>query len=177
MAFSVASLLASIGAVWFLTPLWTSVGGADLRLTTHDVLRKLLPYAAGIWVSNLLTNALHQSSQYMIKLLATADPGMGDELVGQFYSSRAVPMIMLTVAAYFSGVLLPYLSHDWEAGRRDAISKRLNLTLKVTAIFYSAASGLVLLGARSCSAGRLVIATTPDCRWCRGRWPTSPGPA
>ena len=44
-------------------------------------------------------------------------------------------------------MLLPHLSHDWEAGRRDQVSARMNLTLKLLGLLLFVGSIAILLSA------------------------------
>ena len=44
-------------------------------------------------------------------------------------------------------MILPHLSHDWEAGRRSEVSARMNLTLKLLGLLLFAGSIAILLAA------------------------------
>jgi O-antigen/teichoic acid export membrane protein len=65
-------------------------------------------------------------------------------LVGQYHASRIVPILFLSVADLLAGIVMPYLSHDWEAGARERVSERLNLVLKLTALVIIAGGVVVL---------------------------------
>ena len=67
--------------------------------------------------------------------------------VGYYHSSRVVPLLLISLADLLAGIVMPYLSHDWERGERRLVSDRLNLVLKLTALGMLAASVLILLGA------------------------------
>jgi polysaccharide transporter, PST family len=54
-------------------------------------------------------------------------------------------MLLASVATTLAGVALPHLSHDWEAGRKQAVADRINLMLKLLAIALTAGALVVLL--------------------------------
>jgi O-antigen/teichoic acid export membrane protein len=62
------------------------------------------------------------------------DPTTALQQVGHYHSSRLVPMLLVSFAGLLSGLVMPHMSHDWEAGRRDLVSDRLNFTLKLTGL-------------------------------------------
>ncbi len=108
---------------------------------------KLLPFAGWVWISNWLVNSYMFVDRYMVVHFSRLSNEKATSLVGQYYSSRLVPMLLVTVTTVLSGVMIPFLSRDWELGRTDRISARLNLMIKLTGITLTAISALVLLGA------------------------------
>jgi O-antigen/teichoic acid export membrane protein len=66
--------------------------------------------------------------------------------VGQYHSARIVPVIFVGIAELLAALLTPHLSHDWEAGRREAVATRLNLVLKLLGLTLTALSVVVLIG-------------------------------
>ena len=65
-------------------------------------------------------------------------------LVGQYHSARIMPLLFLGVAELLAALITPHLSHDWEAGRRESVVRRLNLLLKGIT-FATAAAALAVL--------------------------------
>jgi O-antigen/teichoic acid export membrane protein len=106
---------------------------------------KLLPFAGWVLLSNLLTNLFAVADRYVIVHFAPGSPAEALTLVGQYHSSRVVPLLLASLAAILGTVLLPHLSHDWEAGRRARVSARLNLFLKLLVLLLTAASAGILL--------------------------------
>ena len=78
---------------------------------------RILPFAAALWCSNLIGNLFDLSDRYMLLHLTAAGEASGQALVGQFYCGRILPNLLLSLGMMLGGVLLPYLSCDWE--RRD----------------------------------------------------------
>jgi len=104
---------------------------------------KLLPLAGWLWLSDALFNLFDAADRFMIVHFAShAD---AEALVGQYHSSRVVPILLVAIAAMLSGVIMPYLSSDWESGRRKLVSSRVSLALKLVSVFFTAGSAVILL--------------------------------
>ena len=67
--------------------------------------------------------------------------------VGQYHSSRVVPVLLIGVAELLANLLTPHLTQDWEAGHHHQVSVRLNLFLKFFGLGLVGASVAVLLAA------------------------------
>jgi len=65
--------------------------------------------------------------------------------VGCYHSSRLIPLLFVAVAALLGSMVTPHLSFDWEAGRREEVSARLNTVLKTLSLGLLAASTAVLV--------------------------------
>ena len=105
---------------------------------------KLLPFAAWIWFSDLLTNLFGAADRYMIVHFSHADPQQATEVVGQYHSSLVVPTLLIAVASMVASVVLPYVASDWEAGNRQKVAQRLNLAIKSFGLMGIAAGIAVL---------------------------------
>jgi O-antigen/teichoic acid export membrane protein len=104
---------------------------------------RLLSFAAWVWVSNLLYNLFDVADRYMIVHTSTADDPLA--IVGSYHSSRIVPLLLVSIAGLMGTMILPHLSHDWEAGRRREVSARMNLTLKLLGLLLFVGSITILL--------------------------------
>jgi polysaccharide transporter, PST family len=132
-----------VAACWIKTAWKTSPENIE-PLPQRAMWLKLIPFTAWILAINMLTSLFGIADRYMIIHFA---PGSADEtlaLVGQYHSSRVVPLLLVSVATMLATVLLPHLCHDWESGRRDLVARRLNLFLKLLAFSLTAASAAVL---------------------------------
>jgi O-antigen/teichoic acid export membrane protein len=161
VAYAAGSLAGMLVAVPALAGIWRSTReeSASDALGGQDLWSRLLPFAGWIWVANLLTNLFEMADRYMIVHFAPGSARHVQALVGQYHSSRVLPLLMVAAAGMLATVVLPYLSHDWEAGRREQVSRRLNTVLKLTglAVFFG---GAVLL-----AAAPLVFAWALDGRY------------
>ena len=143
VAYAVAALMLVVPMLFWFRRTWRRIPEPVERLTHSRLWGKLVPFAMSVWAVNLLYNLVGVVDRYMIVHYApTAEPLA---LVGDYHSSQVVPMLMVSVSGIVGGILLPYLSHDWEAGVRDAVAAKLNLAIKVLGIAMFAGSALVLL--------------------------------
>jgi len=146
VAYAAACLLTSLGAIYFLRRVWRTLPPADAPLAGRNIWPKLLRFSAWIWVADTLANLFGRADCYMIMHFGTFGQRVAETMVGNYHSARVVPMLMVAVAAMFSAIVLPHLSHDWEHGRRGAVSDRLNLALKLAGLMMTGAGVAVLLG-------------------------------
>ena len=121
----------------------------------------MLSFAAWVWVTNLLYNLFDVVDRYMIvHTSGAADPLA---VVGSYHSSRIVPLLLVSVARLMGTMILPHLSHDWEAGRRREVSDRMNLTLKLLGLLLFVGSIAILL------AGPLLFDVAFEGKFARGK--------
>jgi PST family polysaccharide transporter len=116
----------------------------ETPLTQRDLWSRLAPFAAWIWLTNLAANLFSVADRYMIVHFSSYSAGDAAEMVGVYHSVALIPLLMVAVAGMFSGMLLPYLSRDWEADRRELVDRHLNLTLKLVGLVLTA-GGIVIM--------------------------------
>lgn len=104
----------------------------------------LVRFAVWVWITNLLCHLFAVVDRYMLVHWSGLENADALAMVGHYHASRIIPLLFLCVADLLAGVVMPYLSHDWEAGARQRVSDRLNLILKFAAI-ASFAGGVVIL--------------------------------
>jgi polysaccharide transporter, PST family len=101
---------------------------------------RILPFAAALWLTNLLSNSFELSDRYMLLHLSPGGEAIGQAAVGQYYCGRIIPNLLTSVALMLGGVLLPYLSSDWEAGRHQAIQNRVRQLISVVSFLFTGIS-------------------------------------
>ena len=140
------SCLLLVGPTWiWFRRAWRSIPEPALSLAPIGLWGKLIPFALSIWAVNLLYNLVGVVDRYMIiHYSPSADPLA---LVGHYHSAQVVPMLMVSLTGLLGGILLPYLSHDWEMGDREAVGTKLNLAIKLLGMTMLAGGTIVLLGA------------------------------
>lgn len=147
IGYGASCIAASVcGFVW----LWPAIVGdrpSAERLGHSQFWSKLLRFAFFIWVTNCLSNLFAIIDRYMLVHCAGMSAAEALAKVGDYHSSRVIPLLLISVADLLSGMVMPHLSHDWELGRRDQVSHRLNLTLKLTSL------GMLAVGACILAAG------------------------
>jgi O-antigen/teichoic acid export membrane protein len=144
-AFAAATILAIIPGALSLTTGWSGLPKSESAFDARSMWRRLLPYAAALWAMNLLTNVFAVADRYMILHFLPVGEINGQAAVGQYHSGRIIPVFLMSLATMVSGVLLPYLSADWEAGRRDAVRDRLRKILFAVSVSFSAGAAVTLL--------------------------------
>jgi O-antigen/teichoic acid export membrane protein len=130
VAYGMGCLLTSLGALWWLKRMWHTLPVSHAPLPQRTFWWRLLPFTAWLLVINLLTNLFDLADRQMIIHCSSAD-ALAE--VGNYRSSRVLPLLLTTVTAMIAAVATPHLSHDWEAGRRGRVSAQMNLLLKVLA--------------------------------------------
>jgi polysaccharide transporter, PST family len=109
--------------------------------------RNLIPFASWIMLLNALTNLYGYTDRYLILHFAPGGEVERLAMVGQYHSARIVPLLLTSLATMISMILLPHLSHDWESGRRERVSFRTNLFLKLATLGSFAAATTMLAAA------------------------------
>lgn len=120
-----ATLIAIIPGAVTLVKGWCGLEVSAEPFEPSGMWRRMLPYAAALWMMNLIGNVFQMSDRYMILHLFPGNELEGQAAVGQYHSARMIPVLLLSLAMMLSGILLPYLSADLEAGRLDAVRKRV----------------------------------------------------
>jgi O-antigen/teichoic acid export membrane protein len=92
----------------------------------------------------LLCHLFAVVDRYMLVHWSGLDNAAALALVGHYHASRIVPLLFLCIADLLGGVVMPYLSHDWESGARQRVSERLNLILKFASVVMLAGGVTVL---------------------------------
>ncbi len=143
IGYSAAAAVALGISVWLLWQRLRDVP-ADSQALDRSLWSRLVPFAAWVWVSNALFNLFDTIDRLMIVHFAHADVST-DALVGQYHSSRIVPILLVAVSGMLAGVILPYLSEDWERGERSKASATTVLTIKVCSLLFVTCGALLLL--------------------------------
>jgi len=145
IAYATVCLITSLGVIYFLHMGWRATPADYSVLSQRGLWSKLLPFAAWIWLTNLLTNLFAMADRWMIVHFGGGDSEAAAVMVGNYHSSCVVPILMVAIAGMFAGVILPHLSHDWERGRRVAVARRLNLILKGLGLALATGAAVILI--------------------------------
>lgn len=134
IGYGLACLVSSLGALAWAWPGLQQIEQPQESLPHHHFWSKLLRFAFFVWIANLLSHVFTITDRWMLLHYSGMSPENAWDTIGQYHSSRIVPLLLVSFADLLGGLLLPHLSADWEAGRKAAVSNRLNLTLKLTAL-------------------------------------------
>lgn len=109
--------------------------------------RRIVPFATAMWLTNLLSNTFELCDRYMLLHIGNVSGEDGQVLVGQYYCGRILPTLLLSLAMMFSGIVLPYLSADWERKQFDKIVQSMNSILINLSIVFTGLSLAALAAA------------------------------
>lgn len=146
VAYGGACLISIVVATGWLSRMWPSLADDGPSLPHRVLWQKIVPFAFWIWCGNLLGNLFEIVDRYMILYLMPLDHEAALGVVGQYHSARVIPALLLSIATLLGAIVTPHLSSDWEAGRRERVSTRLNMFLKLLSLALVAA-GIVVLAA------------------------------
>ncbi len=144
-AFVAATVIATVPGATALIRGWAGLPSSEEPFDGSAMWRRLLPYAAALWAMNLLSNVFALSDRYMILHLLPGDIDT-QAAVGQYHSGRIIPVLLTSLATMVSGVLMPYLTADWEAGLKTKVSQNMRKILFGASIAFTigAACSLVV---------------------------------
>lgn len=147
LGFLAANFLIVLIAIPLMRRTWKQLPN-DVDFLPHRALwSRVMPFAAGVWVVNWLSNTFEIVDRYMIVHCSGLDADGALVLVGNYHSARVVPLLLVSISALLGTVLLPHLTEDWEQGRKTSVSDRLNLTVKLLGFVLTAGGTAVLLAA------------------------------
>jgi O-antigen/teichoic acid export membrane protein len=147
VGYCIACVIASAWAVVWAWPALVQLEVAPDRLPHGMFWGKLLRFAAFVWASNLLSQLFAVVDRYMLVHYAGLTPAEALDQVGHYHSSRVIPLLLVSVAELLAGMIMPHLSHDWEAGRHEHVGKRLNLGVKLTSLGMLGCGAAILAAA------------------------------
>lgn len=147
LSFAAGNVLGGLYGIGVLSGTWKQLPQSEQRFSHASLWKKLAPFAFGLWLVNLISNLFDLADRYMIIHYSGVPAIEAQGLVGQYFSSMAVPMLMVGVSTTLAHLVMPYLSEDWEANRKEAVNARVNLSIKLIGLMLAIASVLVVVSA------------------------------
>ena len=147
VAFAASSFICSLAMLGRLRKIWHAAPESSEPLPHRTMWSKVVPFALWMWATNVLYNLFDIVDRYMILHHSGLDVHEALRQVGNYHTSRIIPVLLGAVAGLLGAMLTPHLSHDWECGERAKVSDRLNLVLKITCLVLLSAAAATLLGA------------------------------
>jgi len=114
VAYGGACLLTAVLAATRLRPVWLACGDGPSESERHPFWNKLVPFAGWLLVVNMMANLFEVVDRYMIVHYSNVPVDAALARVGNYHSSRVIPMLMVTVAAML-GSMIPSSSVRWTA--------------------------------------------------------------
>lgn len=151
-SFAIANCIAMIPGWWKLRREHATEFAVEKSRKATGIWKRIVPFAASLWAMNLLSNLFEVGDRYMLlhfvgseSLMAPGSEHAGQAMVGQYHCARILPNLLVSVGVMLGGVLLPYLSADWEAGRQDRVVGRVRQVLQGISIgFLGLSVGAIL---------------------------------
>jgi O-antigen/teichoic acid export membrane protein len=134
VGYGLACLISCIGALMLTSRDLAAVAAHGETPSHRTFWPPLVRFAIWVWVTNLLCHLFAVIDRYMLVHCSGLDDVAALAQVGHYHASRIVPLLFLSVADLMAGVVLPYLSHDWETGHRERVAQRLGAVLKFASV-------------------------------------------
>ena len=129
--------LGKVGALWRRP--------ARAGISHREFWPPLMRFAFWVWFINLFCHLFGVVDRYMLVHYSGLDNTAALALVGHYHGSRSrADSCSFRSPICSAGVVMPYLSHDWEIGARQRVSDRLNTVLKLTSLVMLAGGVAVL---------------------------------
>ena len=145
LSFAMATFIAVLPGAYVLARGWSGIEKSDVQFDSKSMWRRLLPYAAALWAMNVLANVFELSDRYMILHFVPGGELAGQTAVGQYHSGRIIPALLMSLGTMITGVLMPYLSADWEAGKSQVVKDLLRRVLLAISASFTAGAAVALL--------------------------------
>lgn len=176
VAFAAACACASILGAFWLWQTWRELPEIGQSAPYRAFWSKLAPFAAWLWLTNWVDNLFELTDRYLLVHFGGLTESEAFAQIGQYHTARIIPLLLVGVTELLAATITPYLSQDWEAGRRGVVTKRLNLSLKLLGWGLTLVSASVLLVAPTLfnvafggkyAAGQALLPWTLTCgAWC-----------
>jgi len=143
-AYALACGCAAIVGGFLIRNTWRSLATES---STPPVMfwRKLLRFAAWVWVADLVFNLFAVADRYMIVHCGEFSPREAATMVGNLHSSQVLPLLLVSIAGMLDRMIMPHLSHDWETGQHERVSATIVLNIKLVGIVFVAFALSVIL--------------------------------
>ena len=142
-SYTLACLLGLVPGLWVLR----HAHADELRSSgpIPGMWARIVPFAIALWFMNLLSNMFDVCDRALLLHLTQGDAAMGQAIIGQYHCGRIIPNLLISVGTLLSGVLLPYLSSDFESSDTDQLRKRLQQVLQLVSVMFTGAAIAALL--------------------------------
>ncbi len=134
IGYGIACLVASAGAIAWVWPELRNLDRPVEHLPQKEFWPRLLRFAFFVWLTNVLAHLFAIVDRYMLVHFSGMSPADALEQVGYYHSSRIVPLLLISFTDLLSGLIMPHLSHDWEAGHHKQVGRQTNLAVKLTGL-------------------------------------------
>jgi len=146
LAFGLASVASIVLALWWLVAVWRE--GPHVQVTGPVVVwKRVMPFAVGVWLCNLVTNAFDMVNPYMLAHFSQMPHHEAIAEVGNLHSARILPLLIFAFSNTLASMLIPHLTHAWETGQRANVGRDVRLFVKLYALALTLGAACILVAA------------------------------
>jgi O-antigen/teichoic acid export membrane protein len=146
LAFGLASAASIILAFWWLFAVWRE--GPHVEVTGPVVVwQRVMPFAVGVWLCNLVTNAFDMVNPYMLAHFSHLPQHEAMAEVGNLHSARILPLLIFAFSTTLASMLIPHLTHAWETGQRANVGRDVRLFVKLYSLALTLGAACILVAA------------------------------
>ena len=132
LGFVLSCIAGTLPAIWYFSRNRTLVKSSNQTFAGESMWARVAPFAAWMWVANLVSNLYETADRGMLLHLAPTSVAKAQALIGQYHCGRIIPLVLVGMAAMLGGTLMAYLTAHWERGDKEAVQRQLRWTLKLT---------------------------------------------
>lgn len=147
IAYALACVFSAAWSLAYVRRAWRGLPAVEKPLGRRELWAKLIPFFVWVTITDLLANLFAIVDRWMIIHYSPSGPAAALAEVGQYHSSRIIPLLMISIALLLGGILTPHLSRDWEAGDKKRTKARLQMFSKLLSLVLFAGGVAVLVGA------------------------------
>lgn len=145
LGFAGSCVVGLLPAVWFLTRNRHVIERGNEPLPRSKMWARVAPYAAWLWMVNILSNMYESADRFMLMRLAGDSAEQAQAFVGQYHSALVLPLLLVSITTVICGLILPHASAAWESNRRDDSTGIIRLGFKFVGIGFTFFAALLML--------------------------------
>ncbi len=145
LGFVLSCIAGTIPAIWYISRNRSIISSSNQTFQGESMWVRVAPFAAWMWVSNLVSNLYETADRGMLLHLAPTSVAKAQAMIGQYHCGRVIPLVLVGMASMLSGTLMAYMTAHWERGDKESVQRQLRWTLKLVGLGFTAiALGSVL---------------------------------
>ncbi len=133
-AFAVSNLLAAAIVLPGLRHHWQRLDHHPMEPADATFLPRIVRFALWLWLTNLLMNGFDLADRFVLVQFSSRNPLDAHAELGQYHAALLLPKFFPALANLLSAALLPRFARIWDTQGNQAVSRRLNLTVKLFAL-------------------------------------------
>ncbi len=153
IGYTASNLLGALPGIWFVVihrrqMFYNTVEqdrSVDAAQGAMSIWRKVVPFAAWLWLANFVTNVYEVADRSMLLHFSHGTDHEAQALVGQYHSGRVLPLVLVGIAVVIGGFFMPYMTRKWENQQQDVAREQLRWATKLVGLGFTIAAFVMLL--------------------------------